>query len=112
MLFGGGANRRLVGVLWLVSRLFLESSCWFFLLFLLSVVLVVVVVVAAAVVISPFPLCTLYFSGLIVSRLAPRPCTSRLVRHLWNENPGGDSSSPGDIFKKKVVILDEFRKKA
>ena len=56
MMFGGGANRRSVGALWLESRLILESSCWFFLLFLLSVVGGGAVVVA--VVISPSPHCT------------------------------------------------------
>ena len=57
MLFSGGTNQRSVGVLWLESRLILESSCWFF-FFLLLLSVVVVGAVVVAIVISPYPYCT------------------------------------------------------
>jgi hypothetical protein len=56
-------------------------------------------IIGFVVVISPSS--PLYFFELIVSGLAPRSSTSRLARHMWNENLGGDSSSPGGLFKKK-----------
>jgi hypothetical protein len=57
----------------------------------------------------------LYFFGLILSGLAPRPSTSRLAQYLWNENSGGDSSSPRVTFQNKSLIqngiISHFQKK-